>query len=138
MHSDYGLGFVPAYFYRLLPTFWRNLLPPSSTLKMKTSSSKMLVTTHKTQWCHNPQCYNLHYLKLQIPYIKIATHHSTCLATCSGYLHAHCGLIWYKIKRSPYEWVFTHCHKPFTLMTDGNNCVNIRIYIIQIIFIRGS
>jgi hypothetical protein len=40
---------------------------------------------------------------------KIATHHSTCLATCSGYYsHANCVVIWSKINWPPYKCVFTH------------------------------
>jgi hypothetical protein len=162
MRSDYGLGFVPVYFYRLQPTFWRNMLPPYSTLKMKKSSSKMLLTTYKAQWCHNPQYYNLHCFKPQIPYILKQQHiiqHALSPAQATIHIHT---VVWYNQLITTWIYLYTYhrsgtqCHKPLTVMTDGKNCVNIFIYscthphyfqvttgrrerdIIQIIFIRGS
>lgn len=37
-----------------LPTFQRNLLFPHWYHEDKGSSSKMILTTCKTTWCHNP------------------------------------------------------------------------------------
>jgi hypothetical protein len=40
----------------LLLTFWRIILPPSSTYKIKAAGSfKILVTTFQIIWCHNPK-----------------------------------------------------------------------------------
>jgi hypothetical protein len=43
----------------LVPTFCRNLLPPSSTSEMEVeSSSKMLVSVYQTAWFHIPEYSN--------------------------------------------------------------------------------
>jgi hypothetical protein len=42
-----------------LPTFRRNILPPSSTLSMEAvCSSEMFVLTYNTTWCDNPEDHN--------------------------------------------------------------------------------
>jgi hypothetical protein len=44
------------------PTFWRNILPPSSGLKMDAVCSfKTLVLTYKSIWCHNPEDHHEHF-----------------------------------------------------------------------------
>jgi hypothetical protein len=49
---------------RWVPTFWRNIQPPSAALNMKAlCSSKMSVPTYETIRCHNPEDHsmNLHF-----------------------------------------------------------------------------
>jgi hypothetical protein len=47
--------------------FWRNLLHPSSVVKMETGgSSEMLQTTYRTTQCHNPKDHNLNSNSLSV------------------------------------------------------------------------
>lgn len=133
MHSDYGVGFLPVYFYRLLPTFSRNLLPPASTWKWRQVPPKCWLPPMKLNGVitHN----TIIFIMLNfISHILKQQHIQHALP------HAQCGVIWFKINCSPYECMSTHpsdqactAHKPFQWWGTGTT-----VFMLYSIFIRGS